>query len=148
MNSKFGGNKYSLSSNLIFGSFIIGLANLFLYDPESTTDFIMIGIVLVLRYLLAIMIKRRFAWSVYLLIILVIRSIYRSVYILDNINVKPIAKVNVVLQLVLSLIAFGILVIIPKISKMRRLRKTDNTILDEMQMPFSNDYINTLTRNN
>lgn len=136
MNAKFRGNKYSLSSNLIFGSFLIGMANLFFYDPESTTDFIMIGVVLVLRYILAIMIKRRFAWSAYLLIILLVRSIYRSVYIVDNINVMPIAKVNVVLQLVLSFIAFGILVIVPRINKLRTMKK-NLASFEEIQIPIS-----------
>lgn len=136
MNAKFRGNKYSLSSNLIFGSFLIGMANLFFYDPESTTDFIMIGIVLVLRYILAIMIKRRFAWSAYLLIILLVRSIYRSVYIVDNINVMPIVKVNVVLQLVLSFVAFGILVIVPKINKTRAMKK-NLVSFEEIQIPIS-----------
>jgi len=136
MNAKFRGNKYSLSSNLIFGSFLIGMANLFFYDPESTTDFIMIGVVLVLRYILAIMIKRRFAWSAYLLIILLARSIYRSVYIVDNINVMPIVKVNVVLQLVLSFVAFGILVIVPKINKTRAMKK-NLVSFEEIQIPIS-----------
>ena len=136
MNAKFRGNKYSLSSNLIFGSFLIGMANLFFYDPESTTDFIMIGVVLVLRYILAIMIKRRFAWSAYLLIILLVRSIYRSVHIVDNINVMPIVKVNVVLQLVLSFVAFGILVIVPKINKTRAMKK-NLVSFEEIQIPIS-----------
>lgn len=136
MSAKFRGNKYSLSSNLIFGSFLIGMANLFFYDPESTTDFIMIGVVLVLRYILAIMIKRRFAWSAYLLIILLVRSIYRSVHIVDNINVMPIVKVNVVLQLVLSFVAFGILVIVPKINKTRAMKK-NLVSFEEIQIPIS-----------
>ncbi|MGA9652054.1 hypothetical protein [Pedobacter sp.] len=112
------------------------MANLFFYDPESTTDFIMIGVVLVLRYILAIMIKRRFAWSAYLLIILLVRSIYRSVHIVDNINVMPIVKVNVVLQLVLSFVAFGILVIVPKINKTRAMKK-NLVSFEEIQIPIS-----------
>lgn len=130
-------NNYTISSHLIFGSFLIGIANLFIYDPESTADFIMIGIVLVLRYILAVMIKRRFAWSIYLMIILLIRSVYRSVYIIDNIHVNPIAKVNVVIQLLMSLLAFGILFIIPKLKKIRTAKKNKEQVFSEPEMPLN-----------
>ncbi|PWS26378.1 hypothetical protein DHW03_16485 [Pedobacter yonginense] len=134
---KFLRNNYTISSNLIFGTFIIGIANLFVYDPESTTDFIMIGVVLVLRYVLAVMIKRRFAWSLYLMIILLIRSVYRSVYIIDNINVNPIAKVNVVMQLVMSVLAFGILFIMPKLKKLKTARKNKPEVYSDSEMPLN-----------
>lgn len=137
MDAKFRGNKYSLSSNLIFGTFLIGLTNLFLYDSESMTDFIMVGVVVILRYVLAVMIKRRFSWSIYLLIILLIRSAYRAVHIIDNISVNPIAKVNIILQLILSILAFGILFVIPKINKLRNIRRNNNIDLEDVQIPFS-----------
>ncbi|PWS31706.1 hypothetical protein [Pedobacter paludis] len=121
----------------MFGTFVIGIANLFIYDPESTTDFIMIGLVLTLRYVLAVMIKRRFAWSFYLMIILLIRSVYRSVYIIDNINVNPIAKVNVVIQLLMSLMAFGLLFIIPKLKKLRSAKKSKSEVYPDSDMPLN-----------
>jgi|GEM_PF-1570671 len=130
-------NNYTISSHLIFGTFVIGIANLFIYDPESTTDFIMIGLVLTLRYVLAVMIKRRFAWSFYLMIILLIRSVYRSVYIIDNINVNPIAKVNVVIQLLMSLMAFGLLFIIPKLKKLRSAKKSKPEVYPDSDMPLN-----------
>lgn len=136
MNAKFRGNRYSLSSNLIFGTFLIGLTNLFLYDSESMTDFIMVGVVVILRYVLAVMIKRRFSWSIYLMIILLIRSAYRAVHIIDNISVNPIAKVNIVLQLILSVIAFGVLFIIPKINKFRGIRRSNSLDLENVQLPL------------
>jgi len=71
------------------------------------------------------------------MIILLIRSVYRSVYIIDNINVNPIAKVNVVMQLLMSLLAFGILFIMPKLKKLRTARKNKTEVYPDSEMPLN-----------
>lgn len=138
MNFQFKQNRYSLSSNLIFGTFIIGLANLFIYDPESTTDFVIMAVVLISRYLLFILIKRRFTWSIYLLIILIMRSAYRFVYIMDSIKISQITKISVVTQFVLSVTAFILLFIAPKISAKRAEREKNKQVsFPEVELPVN-----------
>lgn len=107
-------NKYSLSSNLILITFLIGIVNLFFYDYESAEEFVVLIFILILRYALFILIKRRFEWSKYLLILIIARSIYRLCVVFADVDAVPVTKINLVLQLVMSVMAFAILFIFPK----------------------------------
>lgn len=125
MNFIFKRNRYSISSNLIFGTFVLGIANLFLDDPGSLIDFAIMAGILLLRYLAYVLIKRRFQLSSYLLIILAFRSIYRLLYITDNTSINSIAKINIVIQAIFSFAAFFILIVGPKILKRYSDRKIE-----------------------
>ncbi|MGN7986679.1 hypothetical protein [Pedobacter jeongneungensis] len=117
MNFKLVQNKYSLSSKLILITFLIGIVNLFLYDYESTQETIIFISILTLRYLLFILIKRRFEWSKYLLIFIIIRSMYRLYIVMGDMDVNPVTKVNLTLQLIISILAFVILIVFPKLKE-------------------------------
>ncbi|MGM9477265.1 hypothetical protein ACS5PU_12575 [Pedobacter sp. GSP4] len=117
VNFKFGKNKYSLSSNLIFITFLIGIINLFFYDYESVQEFVVLLFILLLRYLLFVMIKRRFSWSKYLLILIIARSAYRLYEVAGQADASAVTKVNLVLQLIISILAFAILFIFPKLKE-------------------------------
>jgi len=110
-------NKYSLSSNLILITFLIGIVNLFFYDYESTQDTIVFISILSMRYLLFILIKRRFEWSKYLLVLIILRSIYRLYSVMGDMDVSPVTKVNLTLQLIISLLAFAILIVFPRVKE-------------------------------
>ncbi len=115
VNFKLMRNKYSLSSNLILITFLIGIVNLFFYDYESTQETIVFISILTMRYLLFILIKRRFEWSKYLLVLIILRSIYRLYTVMGDMDVNPVTKINLTLQLIISLLAFGILIVFPKL---------------------------------
>jgi len=115
VNLKLWKNKYSLSSNLILLTFLIGIINLFFYDYESTQEFVVLIAILILRYVLFILIKRRFEWSKYLLVLIIARSVYRLIVVMAEVDASPVTKINLVLQLVMSVFAFAILFIFPKI---------------------------------
>ncbi|WP_025144439.1 hypothetical protein [Pedobacter jeongneungensis] len=110
-------NKYSLSSNLILITFLIGIVNLFFYDYESTQETIVFISILSMRYLLFILIKRRFEWSKYLLVLIILRSIYRLYSVMGDMDVSPVTKVNLTLQLIISLLAFAILIVFPRVKE-------------------------------
>ncbi|QIL40653.1 hypothetical protein G7074_16110 [Pedobacter sp. HDW13] len=117
VNLKLWKNKYSLSSNLILITFLIGIINLFFYDYESTQEFVVLIAILIMRYVLFILIKRRFEWSKYLLVLIILRSIYRLWVVMGEVDASPVTKINLVLQLVMSVLAFAILFIFPKIKE-------------------------------
>ena len=117
VNLKLLKNKYSLSSNLILITFLIGVVNLFFYDYESTQEFVVLIAILILRYVLFILIKRRFEWSKYLLVLIIARSVYRLVVVMAEADANPVTKINLVLQLVMSVLAFVILFISPKVKE-------------------------------
>ncbi|KIA95123.1 hypothetical protein OC25_07235 [Pedobacter kyungheensis] len=117
VNFKFRKNKYSLSSNLILITFLIGIINLFFYDFESTQEFVVLIAILIMRYVLFILIKRRFEWSKYLLVLIIARSIYRLIVVMPEVDANPVTKINLVLQLIMSVLAFAILYIFPKIKE-------------------------------
>jgi hypothetical protein len=108
-------NKYSLSSNLILITFLIGVVNLFFYDYKSTQELVIFISILITRYLLFILIKRRFGWSKYLLVLIIIRSIYRLYVVMGDVDINPVTKINLSLQVVISILAFAILYIFPKL---------------------------------
>ncbi|QXU42321.1 hypothetical protein [Pedobacter sp. D749] len=116
-------NKYSLSSKLILLTFLIGIVNLFFYDYMSTQETIIFLSILSMRYLLFILIKRRFEISKYLLIIIIIRSIHRLYVVTGEAEVNPVTKINLLLQAVISILAFAILYIIPKLKEWINERK-------------------------
>ncbi len=115
VNLKLWKNKYSLSSNLILITFLIGIVNLFFYDYESTQEFVVLIGILIMRYVLFILIKRRFEWSKYLLVLIIARSVYRLIVVMAEANANPVTKINLVLQLAMSVLAFVILFISPKV---------------------------------
>lgn len=115
VNLKLWKNKYSLSSNLILLTFLIGIINLFFYDYESTQEFVVLIAILIMRYVLFILIKRRFEWSKYLLVLIIARSVYRLIVVMAEADANSVTKINLVLQLVMSVLAFAILFIFPKI---------------------------------
>ncbi len=117
VNFKLMKNKYSLSSNLILITFLIGIVNLFFYDYESTQETIVFISILSMRYLLFILIKRRFEWSKYLLVLIILRSIYRLYSVMGDMDVSPVTKVNLTLQLIISLLAFAILIVFPRVKE-------------------------------
>jgi len=110
-------NKYSLSSNLILITFLIGIVNLFFYDYKSTQELIIFISILITRYLLFILIKRRFKWSRYLLVLIIIRSVYRLYVVMGEVDINPVTKINLSLQAVISILAFAILFIVPKLKE-------------------------------
>ncbi|WP_293789556.1 hypothetical protein [uncultured Pedobacter sp.] len=116
-------NKYFLSSNLILITFLIGIVNLFFYDYESTQEFVVLIFILILRYILFVLIKRRFEWSKYLLIFIIARSVYRLCVVFADVDAIPVTKINLVLQLVMSVIAFGVLFVFPKLKEWMHDRK-------------------------
>lgn len=107
-------NKYSLSSKLILITFLIGIVNLFFYDYESTQEFVVLIFILMMRYILFILIKRRFEWSKYLLVFIILRSIYRLWVVFADADAVPVTKINLMLQFVMSVMAFAVLFIFPK----------------------------------
>lgn len=110
-------NKYSLSSNLILITFLIGIVNLFFYNYESTQELVIFISILITRYLLFILIKRRFKWSKYLLVLIIIRSIYRLYVVMGDVDINPVTKINLYLQAFISILVFAILVIFPKLKE-------------------------------
>ncbi|WP_156131418.1 hypothetical protein [Pedobacter kyungheensis] len=70
-----------------------------------------------MRYVLFILIKRRFEWSKYLLVLIIARSIYRLIVVMPEVDANPVTKINLVLQLIMSVLAFAILYIFPKIKE-------------------------------
>ncbi len=108
-------NKYSLSSNLILITFLIGIVNLFFYDYKSAQELIIFISILITRYLLFILIKRRFEWSKYLLVLIIIRSVYRLYVVMGDADIHPVTKINLSLQAIISILAFAILFIVPKL---------------------------------
>ncbi|MBT2562786.1 hypothetical protein J7E50_23975 [Pedobacter sp. ISL-68] len=110
-------NRYSLSSNLILITFLIGIVNLFFYDYKSTQELVIFISILITRYLLFILIKRRFKWSKYLLVLIIIRSVYRLYLVMGEADIHPVTKINLSLQAVISILAFAILYIVPKLKE-------------------------------
>jgi hypothetical protein len=110
-------NKYFLSSNLILITFLIGIVNLFFYNYESTQELVIFTSILITRYLLFILIKRRFGWSKYLLVLIIIRSVYRLYVVMGDVDIHPVTKINLSLQAIISILAFTILFIVPKLKE-------------------------------
>lgn len=117
VNFKLMKNRYSLSSNLILITFLIGIVNLFFYDYKSTQELVIFILILITRYLLFILIKRRFGWSKYLLMLIIIRSVYRLYIVMGDVNINSVTKINLSLQAVISILAFAILFIVPKLKE-------------------------------
>ncbi len=117
VNFKLMKNKYSLSSNLILITFLIGIVNLFFYNYESTQELVIFISILITRYLLFILIKRRFEWSKYLLVLIIIRSIYRLYVVMGDVDINPVTKINLYLQAFISILVFATLVIFPKLKE-------------------------------
>lgn len=127
VNLKLWKNKYSLSSNLILITFLIGIVNLFFYDYESTQEFVVLIAILIMRYVLFILIKRRFQWSKYLLVLIIARSVYRFIVVMAEADANPVTKINLVLQLAMSVLAFVILFISPKVKEWMNERRKYST---------------------
>jgi hypothetical protein len=118
-------NRYFLSSNLVLITFIIGVVNLFFLDYQSSWETVILILILLSRYLLFVLIRRRFEWSKYLLLLLIFRGLYRIVVVFNEVDAHQVTKINVALQLIMSIVAFVILIIMPTVIKKISLKKPD-----------------------
>ena len=100
---------------------------MFFYDYESTQEFVVLIAILIMRYVLFILIKRRFEWSKYLLVLIIARSVYRLIVVMAEADANPVTKINLVLQLAMSVLAFVILFIFPKIKDWMNERRKYST---------------------
>lgn len=97
---------YAIASNLVFATFVIGIAIIFIRGLEEVADLIISAIILSLRYFSVILIRRRFALGKYLLIILIARNIYRLMHISDSAGMNSLATYLIITQVVLTGLAF------------------------------------------
>ncbi|TKC13179.1 hypothetical protein FA048_06090 [Pedobacter polaris] len=103
---------YNIASNLVLCTFVLGFINVFVRGLTSTEDLIIAGLVLVLRYFSAILIKRRFAIGKYLLLILIARNIYKLCDITVSTGADTVAISLIVIQIIMTV---GALVLITKL---------------------------------
>ena len=97
---------HALASNLVFITFVIGILIIFVRGLDEVADLIISAIILSLRYFSVILIRRRFAFGKYLLIILIARNIYRLTHIDSAIGMNTLATYLIVLQVILTVLAF------------------------------------------
>lgn len=111
---------YSIASNLVLCTFIIGFINIFVRGLTKLEDLLIAGLILMLRYFSVILIKRRFAFSKYLLLILIARNIYKLFDIPSLTNADHIAIILIVIQTIMTV---GALVLITKLPAKYDFRK-------------------------
>jgi hypothetical protein len=97
---------YALASNLVFITFIIGIAIIFIRGLDEVADLIISAVILSLRYFSVVLIRRRFEFAKYLLIILIARNIYRLTHISESTGMHSWASYLIILQVVLTVLAF------------------------------------------
>jgi len=118
--NKFSKN-YTISSNLVLCSFIIGLVIVFIRGLEDWGDILISGIFLCLRYFSVFLIKRRFTWAKYLLIILIAKNIHRLFNLETSPQFNTYAISLVILQIVITSVALFLIVKVPKLDLKKRL---------------------------
>jgi hypothetical protein len=97
---------HALASNLVFVTFVIGIAVIFVRGLDEVADLIISAIILSLRYFSVILIRRRFEFGKYLLVILIARNIYRLSHISDSAGMNSLATYLILVQVVLTAVAF------------------------------------------
>ncbi len=95
---------YALASNLVFITFLLGIAIIFVRGLDEVADLIISAAILSLRYFSVILIRRRFEFGKYLLIILIARNIYRLVD-MEALGMNTLATYLIGVQIVLTLAA-------------------------------------------
>lgn len=110
---------YNIASNLVLCTFILGALIAFIRDLNEIQDLIIAGLILVLRYFSAILIRRRFTFSKYLLLLLIARSIYRLFHLSASTNMDIFIICLVILQCLMTIAAFILIAIIPYRHKLR-----------------------------
>ncbi|MFD0939205.1 hypothetical protein [Pedobacter boryungensis] len=118
--NKFSKN-YTISSNLVLCSFIIGIAIVFIRGLEDWGDILISGVFLALRYFSVFLIKRRFTWAKYLLIILIAKTIHRLFNLETSPEFNTFAISLVILQIIITVTALFLIVKIPKLELKRKL---------------------------
>lgn len=97
---------YTLASNLVFVTFLIGIAIIFIRGLDEVADLIISAVILSLRYFSVVLIRRRFEFGKYLLLILIARNIYRLLHAPSSSGMNTLATYLIILQIVLTFIAF------------------------------------------
>lgn len=97
---------HALASNLVFATFVIGIAVIFIRGLDEVADLIISAIILSLRYFSVILIRRRFEFGKYLLVILIARNIYRLTHISSSVGMNSLATYLILVQVILTTIAF------------------------------------------
>ncbi len=95
---------YTLASKLIFITFVMGIAIIFIRGLDEVADLVIAALILALRWFSVILIKRRFTFSKYLLLILIARNTYRLLH-LDDPKMNILAAVLIIVQIALTLAA-------------------------------------------
>jgi uncharacterized membrane protein len=117
--NKFSKN-YTIASNLVLCSFIIGLAIAFIRGLEDWGDILIAGIFLALRYFSVFLIKRRFTWAKYLLIILIAKTVHRLFNLETSPQFNTFAIVLVILQIIITAVALFLITKTPKLDLRKR----------------------------
>lgn len=118
--NKFSKN-YTIASNLVLCSFIIGLVIVFVRGFDDWGDIFIAGIFLGLRYFSVFLIKRRFTWAKYLLIILILKNIHRLFNLeTSSPQFNTFAISLVILQIVITTVALFLITKIPKLDLRRK----------------------------
>ena len=97
---------YTLASKLIFITFLMGIAIIFIRGLDEVADLVIAALVLALRWVSVILIKRRFMFSKYLLIILIARNAYRLIHVADDPKMNNLAIYLIIVQVILTIAAF------------------------------------------
>jgi hypothetical protein len=97
---------YTLASKLIFITFLMGVAIIFIRGLDEVADLVIAALVLALRWVSVILIKRRFMFSKYLLIILIARNAYRLIHVADDPKMNNLAIYLIIVQVILTIAAF------------------------------------------
>jgi hypothetical protein len=97
---------HALASNLVFITFVIGIAIIFIRGLDEVADLIISALILSLRYFSVILIRRRFEFGKYLLVILIARNIYRLMHAHESVGMNSFATYLVIVQILLTATAF------------------------------------------
>jgi hypothetical protein len=124
---------HAIASNLVFITFLIGIAIIFIRGLDEVADLVISALILSLRYFSVILIRRRFEFGKYLLIILIARNIYRLTSAPHAVGMNSLATYLIVVQIILTVAAF---ILISKAPQMllnelrRRMQERDRMPVD------------------
>jgi hypothetical protein len=96
---------HALASNLVFITFVIGIAVIFIRGLDEVADLIISAVILSLRYFSVILIRRRFEFGKYLLIILIARNVYRLTHATNAVGMNSLATYLIIVQIILTVAA-------------------------------------------
>ncbi|MDQ7947206.1 MAG: hypothetical protein REI78_15060 [Pedobacter sp.] len=123
---------YALASNLVFATFLIGIAIIFIRGLDEVADLIISAVILSLRYFSVVLIRRRFEFGKYLLLILIARNIYRLIHAPAIPN--TLATYLIIAQIILTGIAFILISRAPQ-RMLDELRKKIHHKMEEKKDP-------------